>query len=388
MPLTPHSPDHSPISEQWQINKFLWCCLLFLVIFIPVASNQGWMKIPLGTAFLLLGIAVVNAVLRTYFGWRSGGSNGPIGWVFTTIDIGLISVGVSATFDLNSELWLFYFVLLIAETMFATRQQAALLLAMVGVGYIAGTWPARSDPQYPFILGTRLFFLGIGVLFARRMSFNRDVKNQELVRLREQVAASEERARIAREIHDSLGRAVVSTILRLELCRRLIHKNPAEAEKLLEEEVPAIRAAWNEGRDLAFHLRPWESDPAGFAQTLQRHIGRFAERTGISVDLKVEEREWNLGSDTEMAITRILQEALTNIAKHSRAKHVEISLYARDGMIDGSVKDDGIGFEPDQVRGNFGLVAMRDRAEKIGGSLEIHSTTDKGTEVSLHIPKR
>jgi signal transduction histidine kinase len=388
MPFAPQSPHHPPISEQWQINKFLWCCLLFLVIFIPLSSAQGWIKVPLGTAFAILGIAVINGILRTYFGWRSGGSNGPLGWVFTTVDMGLISVAVRVTFDINSELWLFYFVLLIAESMFATGPQTVVLMAMVTVGYLAGTWPAHVRPEYPLIVGTRLFFLGIGVLFARRMTFNREIRSQELFRLREQVAASDERARIAREIHDTLGRAVVSTILRLELCRRLIHKNPAEAEKLLEEEVPAIRAAWNEGRDLAFHLRPWESDPSGFDHTLQRHIGRFAERTGITVDLNLDEGEWNLAPDTEMAITRILQEALTNVAKHSQATRVEISLSAGNGMIDGSVKDDGVGFDPDQLRGNFGLVAMRERAEKLGGSLDVHSTPEKGTEVSLHLPKR
>src|SRR5258708_23161439 len=172
MPIAPQSPQHPPISEQWQINKFLWACLLFLVVFIPVSSAQGWINIPVGTAFAILAVAVVNAGLRTYFAWRSGGSNGRIGLVFTTVDVILVSVAVRVTLGIRSELWLLYFVLLIAESMFATGPETAFLMTIVSIGYLAGTWPANVDLEYPLIFFTRLFFLGIGGLFARRMTYN------------------------------------------------------------------------------------------------------------------------------------------------------------------------------------------------------------------------
>src|SRR5205085_10219851 len=139
------------------------------------------------------------------------------------------------------------------------------------------TWGFRTNSDYWVTVGTRLFLLVIVGMFARRMSANRESRNLEVMRLRAQVAASDARARIAREIHDSLGHALVATILRLELCRRLIRTKPEEAEKMLTDEVPALRAAWNEGRDLVFHLRPWERDKCGLAATLRRHVGRFAE---------------------------------------------------------------------------------------------------------------
>src|SRR5258708_34780354 len=120
MPIASQSSQHPPIAEQWQINKFLWACLLFLVVFIPISSAQGWINIPMGTAFAILGVAVINGVLRTYCAWRSGGTNGRIGFLFTTVDVILVSVAVLVTRDIQSELWLFYFVLLIAESMFAT----------------------------------------------------------------------------------------------------------------------------------------------------------------------------------------------------------------------------------------------------------------------------
>src|ERR1041384_3584792 len=114
---------YSSITEQWQINKYLWICLFVLGISMPLAHARGWMRVPLGTAFGILSVAAVNAAIRTYVGWKRGGSTGTMGWLFTTIDVGLISVGVSLTGGLRSELWCVYFVLFVAESLYAAPGQ-------------------------------------------------------------------------------------------------------------------------------------------------------------------------------------------------------------------------------------------------------------------------
>jgi len=376
----------STISEQWQINKYLWICLFFLGVFIPLAHARGWMRVPLTTAYGILAVAALNAAVRTYFGWKGGGSTGKLGWLFTTIDVGLISVGVSLTGRLRSELWCVYFVLFVAESLYAAPGQTNLLIGLIVCGYFAATWTERYDPDYVYVVATRLFFLLIVGAFARRLSGNREIRNREVLRLSEHVAASEERARIAREIHDSLGHALVASILRLELCRRLIRPKPDEAEQILTDEVPALRAAWNEGRNLAFHLRPWESDKDGLAACLRKHVSRFAERTGLVVDLNIEVGDWRLPNEAELAVTRIFQEALTNVTRHAEANRVSATLRMESGALHGTIADDGIGFDADQKSGTFGLGAMRERAEKLGGTFRVFSRADEGTTIEFSIP--
>jgi signal transduction histidine kinase len=377
---------YSSITEQWQINKYLWICLFFLGVFIPLAHARGWMRVPLGTAFGILSVAAVNAAIRTYVGWKRGGSTGTMGWLFTTIDVGLISVGVSLTGGLRSELWCVYFVLFVAESLYAAPGQTNLLIGLIVGGYFAATWAERYDPDYVYLVAIRLFFLMIVGAFARRLSGNREARNVEVLRLSEYVAASEERAHIAREIHDSLGHALVSCILRLELCSRLIRKDPAEAEQILNEEVPALRAAWNEGRNLAFHLRPWEAGKDGLGESLRKHVSRFAERTGMIVDLNIEEADWRLPNEVEMAATRIFQEALTNVARHAAANRVTAGLRLKSGELRGTITDDGVGFDCEHPQGAFGLGAMRERAEKLGGSFNVASKPDEGTTIEFAIP--
>lgn len=374
------------ISDLWQVNKYLWITLVFLAIYIPFASAQGKFTVPLPQVYGLLALAVVNGGLRTYCGWRRGGYNDERGWVFTIVDVVLISLAVRVSGGLQSDLWLLYFVVLISETLFAPPRQTRLLSVLIAVGYLWGTWPKQVTPLYLLSLGVRVFFLYLVGSFGRRLSEDRERRNQEMGLLREQVAASEERARIAREVHDGLGHALVASILRLELCLRLIRRDPAQAEALLREEVPALRAAWNEGRDLAFHLRPWEPDPAGFAQGLRRHVSRFAERTGIVVNMELDEAIGRLRPETEMALMRIAQEALTNIAKHAQASEVAIRLRRERGRIRCTICDNGIGFEPEEKSVHFGLDAMRDRAQQLGGDFHLTSKSGAGTVIEVTVP--
>jgi len=378
------SPDPGRMADLWQVNKYLWLCLLVAALYIPVARDQGLLSVSVPAAYGILFLAVANGGLRTWSGWRQGGYNGPRGWIFTVTDVILVAVGIHVTGQLRSELWLVFYVILISESLYALPGQTSVLMSLITAAYAAATWSSRAEPAWLQIVATRLVLLLIVGSFARRLSMAREHRNQELAQLSAQVAASEERARIAREVHDGLGHALVASILRLELCRRIIRKNPGEAEAILEEEVPALRAAWNEGRDLAFHLRPWEPDPAGFSATVRRHVSRFAERTGIAVDLEV--AEVRLPQDTQMALTRILQEALTNVAKHAGAARATVRIVPAGSWVAACIEDDGRGFDPAACDGSFGLHAMRQRAEKLGGRMVVESAPDRGTRIRVELP--
>lgn len=371
----------------WAVNKYLWICLLFSAWFIQAAKGRGWITAPLPYAYAVYGIAIVNGAVRSYRGFKHGGNHGLYGWGFTLVDLVLISIAVRITNGIYSELWLAYYVLLVSEALYSTSVETSILNACIVAGYVAATWFMRDAPNYGITVGTRMFFVVVVGSFGLRLSSDRERRQRELARLAEQVAASEERARIAREVHDGLGHAMVASILRLELCKRLLNRDPKQAEKILEEEVPALRAAWNEGRNLAFHLRPWERDPAGFAHGLRSRASRFAERTGIAVTLNMDDSQaWELPIEVEMALTRILQESLTNIARHAQASTVKIDFERAAGRITCRVADDGAGFEPDSSTGSFGLNAMRERAENLGGEFSVTSGLGHGTCMQATIP--
>jgi signal transduction histidine kinase len=204
------------------------------------------------------------------------------------------------------------------------------------------------------------------------------------------MATGEERARIAREVHDGLGHALVSIILRLELCSKLLRTAPDEAEEILKEEIPALRSAWNEGRDLAFHLRPWEMEvttAGGLTETLRNQIARFADRTGLSIQFETDELCSRLRPACAYGLTRIVQEALTNAVKHASASNIVVRLNcpARDKVVC-TIADDGTGLPADTEPSGFGLQAMHDRAQALGGQFEITSSIGAGTRITVTLP--
>jgi signal transduction histidine kinase len=357
--------------------------------------------VPVGVTVLIFALAVLNGAARSYLGYRLGGTLGAIrrtyallSWGMTIVDIALIAAAVGVTKGVESDLWLLFFIVIISESLYATALQSRIIATLISVAYLAATLPRQLalTPipflDYAALVGARLFFVILVGRYGRRISYNAEERNRELIQLREQVAVGEERARIAREVHDGLGHAMVSSILQLELCARLVRRAPEEAEEILKREIPALREAWNEGRDMAFHLRPWEmGEGTPLPDTLRRHIGRFAERTGLVVDFTAEEDDWNLRPEAAFGLTRIVQEALTNAAKHAQARSIQVELRHDSGRgVLCTIQDNGQGFDLNAAPAGVGLQAMRERAEALGGTLTMESAPEQGTRIQLRLP--
>ena len=395
------SPARYPaVRTLWQINKYLWMTLGFLLVYMLVAGYQGMVRVPMAQAWLLFALALADGAARTVLAWRRAGilSDTPAR-LFTALDILLVSLAIHITGGLESDLWLVYFVVMIFELMFSTRQQRLLIVGGVCGAYLwatlptqlAGIPPAPSPAAYARILISRIFFLVLVGSLSRRISRNALDHDRELSVLREQMATSDERARIAREVHDGLGHSLVSVILRLELCQRLLHRAPEEADTLLREEIVSLRAAWNESRDLAFHLHPWERQTTieALPDTLRRHLSRFAERTGVTAELQVDDPLRPLASEALFGLIRIVQEALTNAAKHAQAHRIEVLLSssgATTPLLTCTITDDGIGFDPALAASGMGLKNMQQRAQALGGAMEIVSTPGGGVKIIVRLP--
>jgi signal transduction histidine kinase len=199
--------------------------------------------------------------------------------------------------------------------------------------------------------------------------------------LRRIVAAQElERQRLARELHDETGQALTSILLGLK------QLEGAEAESVARLRELVV-ATLQDVRRLAVELRPKVLDDFGLVPALERLTTGFAEHTGIAVDLEAGSITDRLPPEVETAIYRIVQEALTNVAKHSSARRASVLLTRADGTIKAVIEDDGQGFDPEAGLGDgVGLIGMRERIELLDGTLAVESSETSGTTVAVEVP--
>jgi two-component system sensor histidine kinase UhpB len=197
-------------------------------------------------------------------------------------------------------------------------------------------------------------------------------------------AQEEERRRLARDLHDEVNQALTAILLRLEA---LSHSAPPELTDELDELKRLVNQAMNELLQLARQLRPTALDDHGLLPAMASQVRRFAAQTGIKADLNATGEGSKLQPDEEIAIFRIAQEALANIARHADAQSVAVDLRSSEGGgVQLTVRDDGCGFETGRPTRGLGLGGMAERARLVGGELTIESRPGAGTELCLKVP--
>jgi PAS domain S-box-containing protein len=219
-------------------------------------------------------------------------------------------------------------------------------------------------------------------------------RNEEMLRaLTHRVVQVQEaeRGRVALELHDNIT----------QLLCAILFRSQALADKLSARDGPTKREAMKlramlgqtaeEVERISRNLRPSVLDQLGLVAALRDTSTEFAKRTGVSVKLACAQLTARLPADTELTLYRILQEALKNVEKHARARHVTVRLRQRT-FVQLAINDDGIGFDPDhhaarrKGKGGLGLLSMRERATYVGGALTIKSARGAGTKIEVRIP--
>jgi len=209
------------------------------------------------------------------------------------------------------------------------------------------------------------------------------VENVALRRRAEETAILEDRQRLARELHDSVNQSLFSASMIAETLPRLWERNPTLVQENLTDLHRLIRGALAEMRILLLELRPVSMDEAVLSDLLQHLVNGLRGRTQLAIDLKIH-GQCQIPSRIKKNLFRITQEALNNIVKHARAKHVSLSLDQCSDEIKLEICDDGQGFELNQVEGgHLGVEIMHERARNIGANLEILSHPGKGTNISV-----
>jgi signal transduction histidine kinase len=208
--------------------------------------------------------------------------------------------------------------------------------------------------------------------------------NAELYEHAQALAVLEERQRLARNLHDAINQSLFSAGLIAEVLPRLWERDQVEARRSLEDLRRLTRGAMAEMRALLAELRPSTLTDAELGDLLRLLGNAFTGRTNIPATVTVI-GQGILPADVQVAIYRVCQEALNNVAKHARASLVEIDLKHEDATIDVSIRDDGQGFDPERTTsGHYGLSMMRERAEGVGAQLLILSRPGHGTELTIH----
>lgn len=205
-------------------------------------------------------------------------------------------------------------------------------------------------------------------------------------------AITEERTRIARDLHDGVAQSLAFLRMRVDLWEDWLEQEPQR----LHEEFAAVKANLRhqieELRRAIFALRPIELSQLGFSGALRRFVTAFAEQQVWELELELSELPPDLPHALELAAFRFVQEALTNAAKHANARHVRVALHLVDDGLQIVVRDDGVGFEPgaqaEAPGTHLGLRQMRERAAALDGRLTILSRPGQGSEVRVWLPLR
>jgi PAS domain S-box-containing protein len=201
-------------------------------------------------------------------------------------------------------------------------------------------------------------------------------------------AREQEKRRIARELHDELGQALTALKIDLSSMRELLGEAPAALADKLNAMQKLVESTVASARRLASDLRPMMLDDLGLMASAEWLAQSFTSRTGIPCELQMDaDADLDLPDPYATAIFRVLQESLTNVAKHAQASKVEVRLERQGACVVLSVRDDGKGFTPDSARkeGSFGLTGLRERAYLLGGEVRIESSPGQGTEIHFRI---
>jgi signal transduction histidine kinase len=229
--------------------------------------------------------------------------------------------------------------------------------------------------------------LRIAEAFAERAALAIDL-SERVARdaLRRVVAGQElERQRLARELHDETGQALTSILLGLKAIEEA--GNGQDVRQSLLELRELVVGTLQDVRRLAVELRPKALDDFGLVAALQRLAETFAEQTGIRVHVEAALGDARLAGETETAVYRIVQEALTNVIKHAQAETVSVVLTRKGDRVVAVIEDDGLGFDPADTRDErLGLLGMRERIALVDGQLSVESRPGEGTTIAVEVP--
>ncbi len=205
-------------------------------------------------------------------------------------------------------------------------------------------------------------------------------------------AQEEERKRVARDIHDGPAQSLANIVMRAEFCLKLMEVSPEKVSGELKELMNLVRNSLGDVRKIIFDLRPMSLDDLGLLSALKRYTEQYMESFPIHVEISLIGSERRLDNSIEIGVFRVIQEALTNVHKHTNANEVVIKIEFMPEKLNVLVRDNGQGFDPDQIdleeKSGYGIMGMKERVHLMKGNMQIKSQKGNGTQIIVSVPTK
>ena len=376
-----------------RMNPLYYVSLGCIALLCLILSYWRWIQERLRNAFIPLIIVIITAlpvIVSNIFSRLLPTAAGPLGPQFATPE-GL----VLAIFP-------FLFVALVLVAWQYKRRYILLVILGIAGLNLGMIWSFTPPGTPPFMGGLvvtliqTIIFLAVGFSISYLMSrLKGQQKSLEEANIRlthyastlEQLATSRERNRVARELHDTLAHTLSGLSVQLETVKAYWDIDPQTARSTLDKSLVAAHSGLEETRRALQALRASPLDDLGLALAVRTMVEDTAARTNLALNMLITDALPSLSPDVEQCVYRVAQEAVTNVANHARAKNVTVNLESTEGKVTHIIRDDGVGFDVEK-RGkanHFGLEGMRERAQLVGGELNIISKPEEGTTVKLVI---
>jgi signal transduction histidine kinase len=387
------TPEEGWLLQREQAVAWLRMAFALVAVVVIQLNPERADRFPELSSFSLITFFLYSlAIVR--FTWRGRLPSSPMSILLTVLDIVWIAVIVFSTGGTRTPFFFYYtFPVITASIRWGLKGSVPVALAGVflyGVVRLSLAGESMASPIGIDVLLVRsLYLILLGCIFGYISEFERQ-QNQRLLALSKtagEVAALHERRRINFELHDGILQSLATLILRLETCRRRF----PESQRDLAEEFQSLEDLTRDSmKQIRQFLSGRQTTPlvAGTLLEKLREEARFLhDGMGLDVILESEPEDLELPPDTEREVYYVLREALTNVTRHSHASKVEIQLKQKNSTLKGSLIDNGVGFNRDQVKAKtgFGLSGMEQRMKEIGGELSIKSSPGQGTNLSFAV---
>jgi len=378
-----------PVSQR--MNPIYYIALGCVAVLCLILSYWNWIQERLGKGFIPLIVAIITilpVVLSNTISRLPVTVPGPLGPRFTVPE------------SLVLVIFPFVFVALMLVAWRYKWQYVLLVILGIAALNFGMIWSFAAPGNPPFLGGLTIaliqtiIFLAVGFSVSYLMSrLNQQQQSLEEANTRlthhsstlEHLATSRERNRVARELHDTLAHTLSGLSVQLEAVKAYWDIDPQKARSTLEGSLEAAHSGLGETRRALQALRASPLDDLGLSLAVRTMAEDIAVRAKLALNLSIADELPSLSPDVEQCIYRVAQEAVTNVAKHAKAKTLTVNLESTEEKVTLTVHDDGVGFDLDKKdkANDYGLEGMQERAQLVGGKLTVTSKPDEGTTVKL-----